>query len=238
MQPEQESSIAQSSVITIYHIPCWRSTRAVWCYQELLALYSAADSTVTLPRLAVHEFDPATFRTVKPDWFLNLNPNGKVPFMEYGDIMMFDSVAICLFFLHQFDKEHKLFLADNAKFLSEFYQTALYCSGTVDNLTASSSPVQMVIESKVPRGLADYDHKAWSELCGLLLSSTLDEKQFFFGDEFTALDVIIGFDCLTIHRKTDGWLEEFPNLSKYYHERIAPRPAFQLAITSTIVKST
>lgn len=66
--------------------------------------------------------------------------------MTYGDITMFDGIAICNFLLSQFDKDRKFFLSKNPEFLALFYQISYYCSGTVDTLTASSSPIQRTFE--------------------------------------------------------------------------------------------
>jgi hypothetical protein len=44
--------------------------------KELETIYNTTSNKI--PKLEVHEFDPSTFRTEKPDWFLEINPNGKV----------------------------------------------------------------------------------------------------------------------------------------------------------------
>jgi len=54
-----------------------------------------------------------------------------------------------LYLLDQFDIEQKLAPKD-PKFRAKFYKLMFYCSGTVDNLTANSSPVQRTVDDPTP----------------------------------------------------------------------------------------
>ena len=60
---------------------------------------------------------------------------------------MWDSCAICMFLFDEFDINHKLLLKE-PKFRAKFYEQAFYASGTVDNLTASSSPINLILKDK------------------------------------------------------------------------------------------
>merc|ERR1711953_1584703 len=75
--------------LLLYHIPGWRSSRVFWLWLELESLYGSS-----LPELKVAPLNPSTFRTLKPPELLAKNPNGKVPTLVHGDIVMFDSCAI------------------------------------------------------------------------------------------------------------------------------------------------
>lgn len=211
----------------LYHIPRWRSTRPVWMYKELSALYPS------LPPLVVHEFDPSTFRTEKPDWYLKINPNGKVPTMEHNNIAMWDGTAICCYMLQNLDTEQKLFKSSDPTFLALFYQWSFFCSGTLDNLTATSSPIQRALVESIeePKNL-ESNRRAWLDIAAPSLVQTLGDKKYIYGDQFTALDVIIGYNISVLSDKV-GWLtpETFPSLSAYY-ARIKSRPGFQEATTS------
>ncbi len=76
MQNTRGTARRMPRTLTLYHIPHWRSTRALWMYHELERAY--ADSPHPLPALELKKMDPKTFRTKKPKEFLELNPNGKV----------------------------------------------------------------------------------------------------------------------------------------------------------------
>ena len=59
--------------LLLFHWPNSRSTRALWMIRELQQVYDGKP-TLTLIQ------QPSDFRTNKPEWYLELNPNGKVPF--------------------------------------------------------------------------------------------------------------------------------------------------------------
>ena len=61
--------------LKLFHIPLFRSTRALHMYRELFNLYGEK-----IPELEIHIFEDAEeFRNNKPEWFLDMNPNGKIP---------------------------------------------------------------------------------------------------------------------------------------------------------------
>ena len=89
--------------LTLYHVPRFRSSRSLFMFYELKNIYGDK-----IPDLNLVQFDPNTFRTNKPKDFLALNPNGKVPTLSDGDIVMFDSCAICLYLLDTLDTDNLL----------------------------------------------------------------------------------------------------------------------------------
>ena len=209
--------------LILYHVPSFRSTRALWMFYELKELYGER-----IPDIDVHLFDPNTFRTSKPAEFLKLNPNGKVPTLVHNDIIMWDSCAICLYFLDVFDLDHILAPKDPV-FRAKLYKLMFYVSGTVDNLTAKSSPVQMVLENKKPGDEAEVvaaNKKAYQTLVGPILSNELGDGPWLFGPKFTALDVIFGINMEFLHNKRDWYGEELESLKNYYNRLRTERPLF------------
>jgi glutathione S-transferase len=45
--------------------------------------------------------------TQKEDWFLTINPNGKIPALKDGEMRVFESGAIMLYLADHYDKEQK-----------------------------------------------------------------------------------------------------------------------------------
>ena len=84
----------------LYHAPRFRSTRVIILYKELLRAYSSEVDAIEseecepksgskinakahLPVLRVHTFyDTDSFRSNKPEWYLMMNENGKVPYFR------------------------------------------------------------------------------------------------------------------------------------------------------------
>eukprot|EP01062_Namystynia_karyoxenos_P040208 TRINITY_DN29334_c0_g1_i1.p1 TRINITY_DN29334_c0_g1~~TRINITY_DN29334_c0_g1_i1.p1 ORF type:complete len:278 (+),score=89.10 TRINITY_DN29334_c0_g1_i1:83-835(+) len=219
------SSEGPPGALRLWHMPGSRSTRPLWLWHELQELYSG------LPELQVQRLDPAAFRVQKPRWFLQRNPNGKVPLLEdtASGRSMWDSGAISLALLDRFDTRGLLAPRD-AEWRERFYRLAFYASGTLDNLGAMSSPVQRVMASPTPGeepALVETNFRAWREVCGPLLCEELRQGgDFLHRSGFSALDVFVGVPLIFLHRRR--WLSHFPRVQDYYH-RIRARPAFRRA---------
>ena len=109
----------------LYHVPQTRSTRPLILYYELKELYGDR-----IPDLDVVTIPQEQFRSAdRPAILLELNPNGKVPVMTHGDIVMFEGCAMCLYLLDLFDEDSLLAPADDAKFRAMLYQFSVYTPG-------------------------------------------------------------------------------------------------------------
>ena len=78
-------------MVKIYHVPGTRSIRAIWACEELGVPYEAVPV----------DFTPA-FRN-SPEWRA-ISPTGKVPAMEDGDLVMFESGAMVDAILERHDR--------------------------------------------------------------------------------------------------------------------------------------
>ena len=81
-------------------------------------------------------------RTDKPRELLAANPNGKVPAFIDGDIAMFEGCGIIHYILDHYDFDRALGDKRDKEFSAALYKLSFYASGTVDNLFATSSPIQ------------------------------------------------------------------------------------------------
>jgi len=142
---------------------------------------------------------------------------------------MFDSCAILLYLLDQFDIEQKLAPKD-PEFRAKFYKLMFYCSGTVDNLTANSSPVQRTVDDPTPGQRPEViaaNKKAYGELVGPLLSTELGCGSYMAGNQFTALDIVFGYNMQCVFSKREWFAEELPNLKEYYLRLRQERPLYK-----------
>jgi glutathione S-transferase len=224
----------QTDSIRMVHIPRFRSTRPVWMYHELKQIYGNS-----LPNMDITTFDdiPA-FRASKPQWLLDMNPNGKVPTMAHGPIVMFEGGGICSYFLDRFDVERKLLPRDPAS-VAMYYQLVSWCASTLDNLIATSSPINIVLDKATaarPMDDVTVNQKYFDEIFAPYITKHLKTVggPYICGAEFTAADVILGFFVLLAREKmVPTWIEEtkYPELFQYV-TLIRDRPALQLAITN------
>ena len=68
-------------------------------------------SSITLEELGVQyktEVVDISKNTQKEEWFLALNPNGRIPALKDGDMSVFESGAIMLYLTDHYDKDHKI----------------------------------------------------------------------------------------------------------------------------------
>eukprot|EP01135_Chromosphaera_perkinsii_P002691 Nk52_evm59s226 gene=Nk52_evmTU59s226 len=95
---------------TLYHGHLMRSMRPLWMFKEIQLAYENRKKD-HIPVFELYTFDREKVRTVKPDWYLAINPNGKVPTYvdEKAGITMRDGTAISLFMLQTYDVDGLLF---------------------------------------------------------------------------------------------------------------------------------
>lgn len=222
--------------IRLVHIPRFRSTRPVWMYHELKQIYG--DS---LPPLDIATFtDIPSFRACKPQWLLDMNPNGKVPTMTHGPIVMFEGGAICSYFLDQFDQERKL-LPKNPAATSLYYQMVSWCASTLDNLVATTSPINVVLDPKTaarPMDDVEVNQKYFDEVFAPYFTKQLAASggPYLCGSEFSAADVIIGFFLVVAKEKMQpAWVDavRYPAIDSYV-ALLRHRPALEIAMTPTV----
>ena len=77
-------------MIKLYGIPRSRTARAIWMLEELQVPY---------------EIVPVSFieESRKPA-YLKINPNGRIPALQDGDLTLFESLAINLYLARKYDK--------------------------------------------------------------------------------------------------------------------------------------
>jgi len=256
----------------LYHAPRFRSTRVIIVYKELLRAYSSeanADDNedniikndskqgakTSLPTLRVHIFhDTASFRSNKPDWYLKMNPNGKVPYFrdfldkqnvkelrdiiysdlsdtsnnkhtENGQIVeIFESMAICTYLLNKYDVKQKLLFKFDPRYEAKYLQMSYYASGTIDNLTANSSPIQRVVTKYTGEttpgkssDILELNEKAFLEVVGPVMDQMLNHNDQICHDrylcgsnEFGAIDAVLAYNMVVLHKRK-GWLGLYSN---------------------------
>ena len=208
-----------SSLLRMVHIPRFRSSRPVWMYHELKQIYGDR-----IPEMEVSTFkDIPSFRTSKPQWLLDMNPNGKVPTMVHGSVNMFEGGAICSYLLDQYDVD-RILLPRDPEAIALYYLMVSWCASTLDNLTATSSPINIVLDKSNPTRPMDnleVNQKYFNEISAPYLTKQLIKSggPFLCGQKFTAADVIIGYSLLGAKEKmVPSWLDEHlhPELCAYF----------------------
>jgi glutathione S-transferase len=220
-----------ASTLTLYHAHNCRSSRVIMFYIELRAALLACGREPPPPLAIVRFKDVDAFRNTDYDWYLAINPNGKVPTLvdsAAGDqppIVMWDSCAICSYLLEQYDRTFCLQREDAAG-RALYHQLSYYLSGTIDNLAATSSPVQRAVHIAADAATAEADagakqqaadnaaaaaahaaqlnRIAWNQVCAPVFERQLalvGGGPFLCGAQHCAIDVLFTYSLRPLDDK-------------------------------------
>jgi glutathione S-transferase len=157
--------------------------------------------------------------------FVQATPNGKIPVVEDGDVVVFESGAIVEYLLERYG-QGRLAPSVGSPLRAQFLQWMHYAEGT------AAPPLSVILWHTFYRGDAGEFPgfmEAWRERAHdglLLLESALDGKDHLLG-EFSAADVMVGF-TMGAARVLGVLDDRLPNLTAYL-ARLEARPAYQRA---------
>jgi glutathione S-transferase len=190
-------------MITLYHSPMTRSSSIVWLLEELGVPYET--KIVTFRKFdGTGACDPS-----------NPHPHGKVPALTDGDELIFEASAIALYLTDKY-RENKLGPAVGEPKRGEYLSWLAYRPGVMEPaLICRRFDIKHVFGAM---GWAPADEVEQ------VLTAHLASRTYFLGEEFTALDVLLGggINFMMMAKL----IAETPTL-KAYTARITDRPAFR-----------
>lgn len=195
----------------LYHCPQTRSIRIFWLLEELGVPYE-------LVRL---DFTPAS---LKDPEYLKVNPLGKIPSIQDGDLTMFESGAILEYILEKYGKG-RLAPAPGAPARGPFLQWVHFAEATAMPPLADIAQHSLFKpeSERLPAVVADARKKLAAVLD--VLEQALAGKPYLLGAEFSAADIMMGYSLLLT--KWFGLLSDtYPNVVAYL-QRLEQRPALQ-----------
>jgi glutathione S-transferase len=171
------------------------------------------------------QFGPATLKSPE---YLRVNPLGKVPSLQDGDLTMFESGAILEYILEKYGNGRLAPRAATPE-RGRFLQWVHFAEATaMPPLGAIAQHTLFKPESeRIPAVVAEARHTATAVLN--VLEQALTGKQYLLGVEFSAADIMMGYALLLT--KWFGLLTDaYPNVSEYL-ERLEKRPGLQKALS-------
>lgn len=200
-------------MLTIYGISASRAFRNLWLLEELGLAYR-------------HE--PVGFRngeTETPE-MLALNPNGHIPVLTDGDLVLYESMAINLYLASRYGADTPLWPADPAG-QGLAYQWSFWV------MTEVEQPLLTVLMHKrvMPEERRDPDKVARNT--GILkkpfrvLEQALEKQDWLLGDRFSVADLNVAA-VISWARAARMDLAEYPRMSAWVKACTA-RPAFRSA---------
>jgi glutathione S-transferase len=160
----------------------------------------------------------------KADWFLKINPNGKVPALVDGDVTLFESMAINFYLAEKYKPE---LLGNSLKAKAQTHQWSYWAVSEVQG------PMIEIFIQKIFMPEDKKDYKVIEENEKILpayfqtLDNALSGIKFLNGNEFTLADLNvasvisiahpIGFD-MSPYKNINAWMgaiAERPSFGKY-----------------------
>jgi glutathione S-transferase len=212
--------------LRIYGVARTRAFRAIWMAKELGLDYEHAPI----------EIGPAGAR--KPE-YLAVNPNGRLPAIEDGNFVLWESQAITLYLAkkHSSGRLYPATLEGEAK----AWQWSLWAANEVERAVNiwSLHAVRLPPEDRDPQVLANTLAILAAPL--RVLDGALADRPYLLGDDFTVADLNV---AAVLSRAIDMDLAAMPRLADWLrrcHDRPAARTAVKLraeADTSTSAETT
>ncbi len=157
---------------------------------------------------------------MKSEEYRAVNPMGKVPALQHGDVVVTECAAICAYLADRFPERNLAPPTDHPA-RAAYYRWLFFGAGPLESAVIAKAFGWQVPEGK--SGVAGFG--SYEDTLNAL-ENALSPGPFICGDQFTAADVYIGSSL--------GWGMMFGTIEKRplfeaYVKRLNARPAFQQA---------
>lgn len=199
----------------IYHAPNSRAVRIVWLFEELGLPYE-------MERFSLG--DPA----MRSPQFTRISPIGRVPALEDGETVLFESGAILQYVLAKYGDGRLSPSSDSPEF-ANYLQWLHFCEGMImpPLNTIAVETLFLTAEQRNQTNIARAS-KLLSRMLGAV-EKGLDGRDYLALD-FSGADIMTGHACLFATRFGADF-SDLPNVSAYV-ERLKSRPALQRALAA------
>ena len=200
-------------MLKVHFAPNSRAGRIIWLMEELELEYEV-------------NVMPFSKEGLKSDEHRARHALGRVPVLEDGEVMIFESGAIIEYVLTR-HKEGGLKPKTDSPEFPYYLQWFHYCEGMV------MPPMNQIVVQTILLPLERRDENVLKQAKNLLTKSlmmvnaNLADKEYLIGD-FSAADLMLGHACYMSNRM--GCVTDEMQHIKDYVARISARPAFKKAI--------
>jgi glutathione S-transferase len=202
-----------------------------------IQLHYYPSTAAMIPHIVLEELGVAYERVLvdrsqnrhKEPAYLKLNPNGLIPVLTDGDLVLYETAAIVL---HLCDTHPQAKLAPGlgTAARAHFYKWLMWCTNTLQStLSACFYPERWVLEGNA-EGAAQVKARAQDKSDGLLaqLDALLASHggPWILGQEFSALDAYVFTLCRWTRNFQGRKARDHAHLGPYL-QRMSERPAVQ-----------
>ena len=171
--------------------------------------------------------------------YLRLNPNGLIPVLVDGDLVLYETAAIVL---HLCDQHQAAGLAPavGTHDRGHFYKWLAWLTNTLQATLIVYFYPERWVDAGNADGAAQVRRHAHVRIVGLL--GQLEEQlashagDWFFGERYTALDAYVLTLCRWTRNFPSGRARDLPRLGAYL-QRVLDRPAVQRVLANEQLQS-
>tara|TARA_A100001015_G_scaffold164154_1_gene182518 strand:+ start:296 stop:949 length:654 start_codon:yes stop_codon:yes gene_type:complete len=152
----------------------------------------------------------------KEEWFVKLNPNGRIPVLKYNNDVIFESGAI----LYYLAEKHKKLIPNNKKKKLEVLQWLMFQMSGVGPMQGQANVFYRYLEKKIPAAISRYQNECRR------LYEVLDKQlkgRRWICDEYSIAD-IANWSWVRIYFWSGINIDGLDNLQKWM-KRMEKRPA-------------
>ncbi|KPI42881.1 Disulfide-bond oxido YfcG [Cyphellophora attinorum] len=169
-----------------------------------------------------------TKNTQKEQWFLDINPNGRIPALKDGDLRVFETGAIMLYLTDRYDKEGKLNYPQGSREYYEVLSWLMWQMGGLGPMQGQANHFRAMAGAYSEYGIKRY----MDETARLfdVLESRLSHADWLAGEKYTLADIASYSWVRAGPVFLDMDIKKWPGIEKWV-KRIGERPAVQKAQT-------
>ena len=163
--------------------------------------------------------------TQKEEWFLKINPNGRIPAIvdqNNNDFPVFESGALMLYLVDKYDKDHKLSYPHGSDKYWEVVSWLFFQNAGVGPMQGQANHFFRYAPEKIPYGINRYQNET-RRLYSVLENRLKQNGDWLVGDRMTIAD-IANFGWVNWAFWAGVEINEFPLLSAWV-DRINAREA-------------
>ena len=156
----------------------------------------------------------------KEDWYLKINPNGRIPAIvdrDEGDFAVFESGAILIYLA---EKTGKL-LPSDMKGRSTVIQWLMFQMAGIGPMQGQANVFYRYAPEKIDYAIERYQRE--TKRLYKVLDTRLKDNEYLAGDFYSIADIAT-FPWITAHHWAGVGTEDLPNLMRW-HKAVRRRPA-------------
>ncbi|KAM0263219.1 hypothetical protein ACHAQJ_001374 [Trichoderma viride] len=165
-------------------------------------------------------------RTQKEPWYLEINPNGRIPaitdVLDHEEIHVWESGSILKYLVEQYDPEFKLWYPPKTKENYELFGWLFHQIGGLGPMQGQMTHFNRHAPEKIPYAINRYTNET-RRLYKVLNTQLSSSKSGYVLSKFTIVDIVYWSMVAA-----SGWagvdVNEFPAVSEWYR-RLLDRPS-------------